>query len=428
MIRRGAANRLELYRKVWRDLLYRPGVKVFVILASYFYLTVGIFGCAQLTGELDLSSVLWSHSGNISEGRGIADAPVFKNPSSYRVELLFNDRIDYWNPKTHERLMGLVNELDYSRVHAVVKVSNCWFENFPPLVRTIDSAETASPKSLVRKTFIEALDRMLRTQSFSQYDRDILFDKNKTSIVASRCKLTVRDLENIAQERSSLRDLIETAAKFPDLNATIHGPPERQIVVQTVSCVLLSLLYSIVIIVGSWVKSNFWYGLWHTYSVMSCTIGALGWSVWFQTDVEPLLIWVFTALSEIMIYDYFTTPYVYFWARKPRTDDAMNAAMRCIMAFVIQITIVFNFCFYMGASCDAPPYIWYHRLKSLSLSSLSLALHNMVLLSVLATSARSFLKVTETMSSAVLGLFRGRETSTRCPRVPLDRAIEPPAV
>lgn len=177
--------KFNFYRDVIGTMLSHKLSKYIVIFCFIIYFALGIYFMRFVSLDLDYSDLYPSTS---YLGNYVRDDFRYFSEYRERIQVIINTPIDYSDPKIQEQLEDLTRKLENSPNMAGYNMTESWFRAYIQFIKSpaswfsLSGYNTSNPQD-----FVDALDNIfLRFKIAERFKKDIVFDSNKTKIIASR--------------------------------------------------------------------------------------------------------------------------------------------------------------------------------------------------------------------------------------------------
>ena len=206
---------MEKFFAVFGSKLALPPVKVVVLLAFAAYIGVSAWGVAQVHEGLDLHDLVKDDSYAAEYYDKEAKYFVDYGP---RVNVLIDERLDYWDAKVQSRVMSMVKQMEDTS-YVGRNLTEFWLIDYLNFLRQ----KGHNPTNLSQRRFVGILRKhFLTNRRFRTYNLDLKFGLDN-SIEASRFIVQTLDMSTAKRKQGMMETLRHVVANWP-VKAFVYTP------------------------------------------------------------------------------------------------------------------------------------------------------------------------------------------------------------
>ncbi|KAB7507922.1 Patched domain-containing protein 3 [Armadillidium nasatum] len=268
---------MVFFRDYLGKALNKPIVKALVILTFLIYLSGAIYGCLKVKEGLERRNLALDKSYMINFF-DTEDKLFRKYP--YRIQIIINDNLTYSDPDTKIALLKLHNEFENLPYIGSRLFTQSWIRGFYRFLRRRPEHRANITDEA---SFIEVLRKEYLTPS-SQETLDVVFNEDKTRILASRFILQSYMINDTNQDKDMMQALRKVAEGAPYHVIAYHAFFvffDQFLLVRTTSIQTICLAALVMMVVSLIFIPNPLCSLWVAFSIISIEVGVIGYmSLW----------------------------------------------------------------------------------------------------------------------------------------------------
>lgn len=235
---------------------------------------------------------------------------------------------------------------------------------------------------------------MLRFEPFSTFKKDIKFNENYTSIVASRCIIQTTNISDANMEKDMVLDLRRIADSYPDHHITVFHTLfvffDQFILVRETSIQSIGVAAAVMMIIALIFIPSVSCALWVAFSICSIEIGVIGYMTLWNVNLDSIsMINLIMCIGFSVDYSAHIS-YAYLSSDGPTPNEKMKCALHSLGMPIFQGSVSTILGIIILAF--APSYIFLTFFKTVFLVILFGALHGILLLPVLLSMSHSLCK------------------------------------
>lgn len=383
---------MTFFRDTWGGLLSLFPVKILVILVFLVYLAIGLWGCTQVKEGLERYKLAMDTS-YARDFFNIDDKYFRRYP--LRIHVVMNKTLDYWNPEVYDKLEEIIGTFENSSFVQNTELTECWFREYRrqtldgPFKGYFGQFDLTDPHD-----YIQGLRFMLRFEPFSTFKKDIKFNDNYTSIVASRCIIQTTNISDANMEKDMVLDLRRIGDSYPDHHITVFHTLfvffDQFILVRETSIQSIGVAAAVMMIIALIFIPSVSCALWVAFSICSIEIGVIGYMTLWNVNLDSIsMINLIMCIGFSVDYSAHIS-YAYLSSDGLTANEKMKCALHSLGMPIFQGSVSTILGIIILAF--APSYIFLTFFKTVFLVILFGALHGILLLPVLLSMSDSFCK------------------------------------
>ncbi|XP_071744298.1 patched domain-containing protein 3 [Lepeophtheirus salmonis] len=278
----------HFYESTLPNILNKVYAKVIVIALYLTYLTSFILIILNNTKEGLDRSKLSRYDSFLSSYYKAEDNYFRQNP--YRFQVVFTEALDYSNSSVRQQISNFINKIQNSKyVSQNEQFKENWLQVFDQIVEKKQTIFTGWTLENSEHRFITKLSETLHRHHLPEIEENIVFNHNKTKILASRIFLQSEKVRNSHEEKLMMQDLYEILDSAP-FETIIFNPlfpffdQFLQVLPSTIYSVSITAI--VVILITFILIPNIVFTLWVTIALVSIEIGVLGFMVIFEINLD----------------------------------------------------------------------------------------------------------------------------------------------
>lgn len=312
-----------------------------------------------------------------------------------RIHVVMNKTLDYWNPEVYDKLEEIIGNFENSSFVQNTELTECWFREYRrqtldgPFKGYFGQFDLTDPHD-----YIQGLRFMLRFEPFSTFKKDIKFNENYTSIVASRCIIQTTNISDANMEKDMVIDLRRIADSYPDHHITVFHTLfvffDQFILVRETSIQSIGVAAAVMMIIALIFIPSVSCALWVAFSICSIEIGVIGYMTLWNVNLDSIsMINLIMCIGFSVDYSAHIS-YAYLSSDGPTPNEKMKCALHSLGMPIFQGSVSTILGIIILAF--APSYIFLTFFKTVFLVILFGALHGILLLPVLLSMSHSLCK------------------------------------
>ncbi|XP_040070232.1 patched domain-containing protein 3 [Ixodes scapularis] len=383
---------MTFFRDTWGGILSIFPVKIFVILIFLVYLAIGLWGCTQVKEGLERYKLAMDTS--YARDFFNTDDKYFRR-YPLRIHVVMNKTMEYWKPDVYDKLEEIVQTFENSSFVQNSELTECWFREYRkqtqdgPFKGYFAQFDLRDPHD-----YIQGLRFMLRFAPFSTFEKDIKFNENFTSIVASRCIIQATNISDANLEKDMVLDLRRIADSYPDHHITVFHTLfvffDQFILVRETSIQSIGVAAAVMMVIALIFIPSVSCALWVAFSICSIEIGVIGYMTLWNVNLDSIsMINLIMCIGFSVDYSAHIS-YAYLSSEGLTANDKMKSALHSLGMPIFQGSV--STILGIAILAFAPSYIFLTFFKTVFLVILFGALHGILLLPVLLSLSDSFCK------------------------------------
>lgn len=380
------------FRDAWGGILSIFPVKIFVILVFLVYLAIGLWGCTQVKEGLERYKLAMDTS--YARDFFNTDDKYFRR-YPLRIHVVMNKTMEYWKPDVYDKLEEIMQTFENSSFVQNSELTECWFREYRkqtqegPFKGYFAQFDLSDPHD-----YIQGLRFMLRFAPFSTFEKDIKFNENYTSIVASRCIIQATNISDANLEKDMVLDLRRIADSYPDHHITVFHTLfvffDQFILVRETSIQSIGVAAAVMMVIALIFIPSVSCALWVAFSICSIEIGVIGYMTLWNVNLDSIsMINLIMCIGFSVDYSAHIS-YAYLSSDGLTANDKMKSALHSLGMPIFQGSV--STILGIAILAFAPSYIFLTFFKTVFLVILFGALHGILLLPVLLSLSDSFCK------------------------------------
>lgn len=381
---------MTFFRDTWGGMLSHYPVKILVIIFFLVYLAVGLWGCTQVKEGLERYKLAM----DTSYARDFFNTDdMYFRQYPLRIHVVMNKTMEYWKPEVYEELAHIVEDFENSSFVQNSQLTECWFREYYKQTKRGPLKGYFSQFDLTdQHDYIQGLRFLLRFAPFSTFEKDIKFDENRTSILASRCIIQATNITDANLEKDMVLDLRRIADSYPDKEITVFHTLfvffDQFILVRETSIQSIGVAAAVMMIIALIFIPSVSCALWVAFSICSIEIGVIGYMTLWNVNLDSIsMINLIMCIGFSVDYSAHIS-YAYLSSEGLTANDKMKSALHSLGMPIFQGSL--STILGIVILAFAPSYIFLTFFKTVFLVILFGALHGILLLPVLLSLSDSF--------------------------------------
>ncbi|KAF0307599.1 Patched domain-containing protein 3 [Amphibalanus amphitrite] len=370
---------MHFFKYTFARILNMPKVKALVMVLFAAYLGGAVYGCLQVQEGLDKRRLArqdsYSHKFFVDQAKYFQDLP-------YRVQVILNGTLPYWEPEIQEQVETLMETFENSTYVSDRLYNDCWLREWVNLVensRGILNFNVSTPEE-----WISSLKSVFLFNSDRRFKLDVVFDESGQEIVASRFLIQTHDVRGVTQDSEMMEELRRICDASP-LKCEVFEPHfiffdqytyVRTITIQsTVVATIIMCIISLIFI------PNPICSLWVALSIMSIEIGVIGYMSLWGVNLDSI-----SMINLIMCIGFSVDfsahiSYAYMSAHGLSADRRVEESLYCLGLPILQgaVSTIIG----VSTLILAPSYIFEVFFKTIFLVIFFGVMHGLILLPVM---------------------------------------------
>ncbi|XP_043198060.1 patched domain-containing protein 3-like [Amphibalanus amphitrite] len=370
---------MHFFKYTFARILNMPKVKALVMVLFATYLGGAVYGCLQVQEGLDKRRLArqdsYSHKFFVDQAKYFQDLP-------YRVQVILNGTLPYWEPEIQEQVETLMETFENSTYVSDRLYNDCWLREWVNLVensRGILNFNVSTPEE-----WISSLKSVFLFNSDRRFKLDVVFDESGQEIVASRFLIQTHDVRGVTQDSEMMEELRRICDASP-LKCEVFEPHfiffdqytyVRTITIQsTVVATIIMCIISLIFI------PNPICSLWVALSIMSIEIGVIGYMSLWGVNLDSI-----SMINLIMCIGFSVDfsahiSYAYMSAHGLSADRRVEESLYCLGLPILQgaVSTIIG----VSTLILAPSYIFEVFFKTIFLVIFFGVMHGLILLPVM---------------------------------------------
>jgi len=205
---------MDFFRNEFATFILKTPVKIAVLIAFVFYLYISITGMLNVDTSY-LPRKFYRYDSWMYEFEYLHDHYMTGGTGVYgeRYQILITTPLDYSNTTVQENVLSLLDR--YSQIKPVTpEFSENWLRDFLRWAKLYQEFEDIDIST--EQGFINTLRNKYLSEN-SPLSTDVVFNENKTEIIATRYILQLKNLDQ------KFDDLSQLMKKFIDISETVEG-------------------------------------------------------------------------------------------------------------------------------------------------------------------------------------------------------------
>ncbi|EEC09036.1 patched domain-containing protein (Ptchd), putative, partial [Ixodes scapularis] len=373
---------MTFFRDTWGGILSIFPVKIFVILIFLVYLAIGLWGCTQVKEGLERYKLAMDTS--YARDFFNTDDKYFRR-YPLRIHVVMNKTMEYWKPDVYDKLEEIVQTFENSSFVQNSELTECWFREYRK--QTQDAIYFHRQCNTKPTTIF-----LRRFAPFSTFEKDIKFNENFTSIVASRCIIQATNISDANLEKDMVLDLRRIADSYPDHHITVFHTLfvffDQFILVRETSIQSIGVAAAVMMVIALIFIPSVSCALWVAFSICSIEIGVIGYMTLWNVNLDSIsMINLIMCIGFSVDYSAHIS-YAYLSSEGLTANDKMKSALHSLGMPIFQGSV--STILGIAILAFAPSYIFLTFFKTVFLVILFGALHGILLLPVLLSLSDSF--------------------------------------
>ncbi|CAG0887174.1 unnamed protein product [Cyprideis torosa] len=367
-------------RNVIAKNLNKVFFKVLVLLVFALYISVALWGLITHSKE-GLERSRLSREDSYSVAYYNVEEKYFRR-YPYRVQVVISGDYNYSDPKIRDEVESVISQMENTTYVAESLFTDSWLREFMPLVESnklwydinIDTEED----------FIYNLEDLFLNSPSNPFYQDVVFNENRTRIIATRYVLQITNLGFIHEDTwmmQELRDICDRSF----LNVTVFQPFfiffDQFLVVADTTINAVVVAGVIMILVSLVFIPNPCCAIWVGFSIISIEVGVMGYmSLWGVSFDAISMINLIMCIGFSVDFSAHIS-YAYLSAKVNTPAERVEAALHDLGMPILQgsVSTVLG----IIALSFAPSYIFVTFFKTIFLVMFFGACHGLFLLPVL---------------------------------------------
>ncbi|XP_076361005.1 patched domain-containing protein 3-like [Tachypleus tridentatus] len=374
---------MVFFRDSFGKFLSNKSVKMSVLLMFFIYLGVGIWGCTMVKEGLERQRLSRYDSYSVTF-YNMEDKYFRKYP--YRIQIVVADELNYADPEIQENIEKMLKKFESANFIANSSLTESWLRAYLEFQKDDRSFFLLDGFNLTKKEdFIEALRSIFfRMPHLDNFEKDIVFNENGTSIVSSRFMIQSQDVLNANEEKDMVLKLREIADSFP-FNVIVFQQYfifwDQFILVRGTSIQSISVAAAVMMVILLIFIPKPVCAMWVAFSIVSIEIGVIGYMTLWNVNLDSIsMINLIMCIGFSVDYSAHIS-YAYISSEKKMADERMRYALYSLGMPILQGSL--STILGIISLAFAPSYIFLTFFKTVFLVILFGALHGTLLLPVL---------------------------------------------
>ncbi|XP_023933054.1 patched domain-containing protein 3 [Lingula anatina] len=253
----------------------------FVVIGIYLaYLAVALFGCTRVREGIELRNMPADDSYAVTFYE--LETEYFKKFGP-KVAVVFDQKLNYLNSSDQELIQGVLEEFENDTDFFYKQEFECWLTDFLLFANE-------SNIELTESNFIPTLENaFLKMPGKEKYKSDIVYNENRTEIIASRCFVQSTNTNDTVREKDMMMHS-RAIADNSELNVTVYHP--AFVYYDQYVTILPNMLQNVGIAWGSMMLVALFLipdpvcSMWVALSVASIEVGVIGYMTLWGVNLD----------------------------------------------------------------------------------------------------------------------------------------------
>ncbi|XP_067141863.1 patched domain-containing protein 3-like [Centruroides vittatus] len=324
------SNRCDKAMKFFSEklgiLLCRKLIKILIVFLFLCNIAASIYSMKVIKQGLDLRDLL-PFSSDLR--KFASDYYLYFSDYPHAIQIVINQAVDYSNPIVQEEVENILTRFENAPYISGREHSLCWIREYLSFIRNNDINYLMNDFNTRNSTgFIQGLKQVfLRLKPAVQFRKDISWNRQGDTIVASRCfflsknvrtgtdeKLLLESLRQIA-DRSKYRIIVYNALFIPyeqSLNLPIIGLKNVGLSVVVVSLIFLALIQDISCSVCV------------SLNVVCILVETVGYMNWWNVNLDLMSIVILMMSAGLCIDSSVHVACVYKYCQKESSEEKLK--------------------------------------------------------------------------------------------------------
>ncbi|XP_015917118.1 patched domain-containing protein 3 [Parasteatoda tepidariorum] len=373
---------MVFFRDYMGVFLSKPWVKASVVLCFMMYLAVGIWGCLQVREGLERYKLSRSDSYSVTFYE--REDKYFRK-YAYRIQVVVNATLDYSNETVQTQIESMLQKFESSPYVSGPDLTESWLRAFNRFTNdTRTSFILQSYNKSDSADFIKILDVFFNYPLFQNFRHDVLFNEDKSKIVATRYVIQAYNIIDANKEKDmvlELRKIADTQPFSVNVFQQYFIYFDQFILVRDTSIQSICVAVAVMIFISLLFIPSLHCAVFVAFSIISIEVGVIGYMTLWGVNLDSIsMINLIMCIGFSVDYSAHIS-YAYFSSEKKTPNDGIRAALHSLGVPIFQGSI--STILGVIALIFAPSYIFLTFFKTVFLVILFGALHGILLLPVL---------------------------------------------
>lgn len=320
---------LTFYRDKLGKLLTKPCSKLIVIVSAIVYISASIYSLKYYRQGMNYSNVYPYSSYALNFTNKHYD---YFTKYPHVIQVVVNKTLDYSDKEVQRNMLSMVKNFSNSEFMAGYDTTDFWLKAFLESLTYSRLGFSYSGYNISNpEDFMEAFRNVfLKIPSFHRFTQDVIFNANKTKILATRFLVVTKDIINPDVERRLLTWLWDTAdnCKYP---AYVHNfwflVYSQHIYVKQTALQTLCIAALIITIVFFIFIPKIVCAICVAFTIASIEIGVIGSMFVWGVNLDTISMVCLIMASGLSV-DYAAhISYAYITCKKENPDDKLREAL-----------------------------------------------------------------------------------------------------
>jgi len=370
---------MAFFRDKYSSFLLNPSSQLLILLCYIFYVFLGTYGTINIDETFKVERLFrtdsFMYEYNIQEDK-------FMPQYAQRMELIITSPIDYSNLTVQTEINELLHNITSLKL-MTPEFSENWLQSFTQWAKIYQEFEPIDIST--EQGFIDALTNYY-LQDTMHFSIDVIFNENRTQIIASRFILQIKDIKekvsDLAIVVTEARELVGAVKNFDvHVNTYWNRYIDETILIRELSIKLMVVASIVVLFVSMIFIPSLTVSSCVFFTIVSTQLGVVGFMSLWGVSLDPL-----SLVSLIMCIGFSVdfaahVSYAFVSAKDDDVDQRLRSSLHAVGLPVLQGAVstlmgIFPLIF-------VPSYSFIIVFKIVSLVMIFSALHSLVILPVI---------------------------------------------